>query len=230
MKRIRVLIVDDQKLFAESMKIVLEGDESGQIEVAGIAFNGREAVEFVENDQPDVVLMDVRMPVMNGVEATGILHEKYPDTKILILTTFRDDELVESALGNGAAGYVLKEIQPDELVESIRSVNSGFFLMSESVGTRLFSRPKAGSSMNTDPDKPRIIQAVRRCFPKISKRESEVLYYMSQSLDNTEIANEMYLAEQTVKNYITAIYGKLDVGDRIHCVRLLNECLADIDK
>jgi DNA-binding NarL/FixJ family response regulator len=225
MKRIRVLIVDDQTLFAEGMRIVLEGDESGQIEVVGIAFNGQEAVNLADELEPDVVLMDVRMPVMNGVEATRIIHERQPDVRILMRTTFCEDDLVESALGNGAAGYVLKEIQPEELVESIRAVSRGFYLVSESVGSRLFEKRTSNTGRATDPDVADLIRNIRSCFPDISRRESEVLSFLYRSYDNTEIARELFLAEQTVKNYITAIYTKLGVNDRVHCTRVLHDCL-----
>lgn len=218
---IRVLIVDDQKLFAESMKIVLEGFDSEEIEVLGLAHNGREAVSFVKKTTPDLILMDVRMPVMDGVEATKQIHNTYPDIKILMLTTFQEDSLVENALKNGASGYILKEVQPEELVESIKAVNNGFFLVSPSIGSRIFV--KAVSHTEEDDGKADAIRKIRGAFPSLSRREAEVLYLVAGSFDNHEIAAMMFIAEQTVKNYITSIYGKMEVRDRIHCVRILNE-------
>lgn len=218
---IQVLIVDDQNLFAESMKIVLEGYDNEQISVMGLAHDGKEAVNFVRKSQPDLILMDVRMPVLDGVEATRQIHTAYPDVKILMLTTFQEDFLVENALKNGASGYILKEVQPEELVESIKAVYNGFFLVSPSIGSRLFE--KAASLTQEDSDKVSAASKIRDAFPVLSKREAEVLYYMAKSYDNHEIADMMFLAEQTIKNYITSIYGKLEVRDRIHCIRLLND-------
>ena len=221
MKPIEVLIVDDQTLFAESMKIVLEGYDEQEIRVVGLAHDGREAISLVKKLKPDLILMDVRMPVVDGVEATRQIHSLYPDVKILMLTTFEEDSLVENALKNGASGYILKEVQPKELVESIKAVNDGFFLVSPSIGSRLFE--KAVSVSREAGDKVTAAGKIRAAYPDLSKREAEVLYYMARSYDNHEIADLMFLAEQTVKNYITSIYGKLEVRDRIHCIRMLND-------
>ena len=139
MNRIRIVIADDQKLFAGSMKIVLEGHARGEMEVVGIAYDGAEAVKLVDESGADVVLMDVRMPIMDGVEATRRIHADHPEVRIMILTTFDDDDEVHDALAAGAAGYVLKEIQPEDLVVAVKAVCSGSYLISPSVG---FPRPR----------------------------------------------------------------------------------------
>lgn len=210
------------------MKIVLEGSEDQRIAVVGTAQNGREAIELVEQHSPDVVLMDVRMPVMNGVDATREIHRRHPHIKILMLTTFQDDDLVQSALGSGAIGYVLKEVQPDELIESIKAVHQGFFLVSQSVATRLVEKAAHGSG--GDVQHSTGLRRVVAAFPEIGRRESEVLYYVSQSWNNAEIARELFLAEQTVKNYITAIYAKIGARDRLHCVRIVSDRIGDASK
>ena len=144
MTKIKVLIVDDQELFARGLQIILKGHGSDEISVVGIAANGREALERVAALEPDVVLMDVRMPVMDGVEATRLIHERHPGIKILILTTFDDDQYVSDALGSGAQGYVLKNVKPDDLVTSIKAVHSGNLYVSSDVGTRLIRHAQAG--------------------------------------------------------------------------------------
>ena len=136
MEQIKVLLVDDQVLFVESLKKVIQAD-AWDITVAGIAHNGREAVDFVKHNTVDVILMDVRMPVMDGVEATAAILKKNPDTKIMMLTTFDDDKYVQEALYYGAIGYLLKDIPPEELLRSIRSIKDGNVLFSPKVASKL---------------------------------------------------------------------------------------------
>ena len=137
MKKIRLLLVDDQVLFVESLKSVLE-TKMDDIEVVGIARNGEQAIEAVEKHVPDIVLMDVRMPVMDGVEATRRVHDKYPDVRILVLTTFDEDKYVMDAIRHGALGYLLKDIPPSELIAAIRAVNEGASLVSPALLTKIF--------------------------------------------------------------------------------------------
>ncbi len=124
MARIKVLIVDDQELFARGLEIILKGHGAEDLAVVGIAANGKEALHRVGALSPDVILMDVRMPVMDGVEATRLIRERHPQAKILILTTFNDDQYVSEALGAGAQGYVLKNVKPEELITSIKAVHA----------------------------------------------------------------------------------------------------------
>jgi DNA-binding NarL/FixJ family response regulator len=145
LNRISVMIVDDQHLFAESLKYVLQGESQGEIRVIQIAENGSRAVEFVRENQPDVILMDIRMPVMDGVEATKIIHKEFPQVKIMILTTFDDDQLAYEALNCGATGYVLKSIDPPDLVLSVKSVYKGIMFISPSVGYKLVGKMNPAS-------------------------------------------------------------------------------------
>ncbi len=228
MKRVKVLIVDDQELFAAGIDIILKGHGKGEIRVVGIAHNGVEAVRLVERHLPDVILMDVRMPVMDGVEATRIIHERFPVIKILILTTFDDDQYVLDALGNGALGYILKNIKPDELVTSIRAVHTGNLLVSSSIGYRLVRRASESAVLTAR-------QAVHyqgeinfllSHFESLTSREAEILHLLLADYDNREIAEELFIAEQTVRNHISSIYSKLGVPDRIHAKKHVKRTLS----
>ena len=221
MSKIRVVIADDQPLFAGSMKIVLEGYGKGEIEVAGIAYNGKDAVDLVRETLPQVVLMDVRMPVMDGVEATRRIHTEFPEIKIMILTTFDDDDYVHHALVNGAVAYVLKDIQPEELITAVKAIHDGSYLISSSVGVKIVDMVKSENAALVE-RKGEIADLLLR-FPTLSHREVEVLDLVTQSYDNHEIARKLFIAEQTVKNYVSSIYAKLGVTDRIHAVRLVQE-------
>lgn len=228
--RIKVLIADDQELFAAGLSIILRGHGSEEISVVGIAANGREAVRMTAEKHPDVVLMDVRMPQMDGVEATKIIHERFPDVKILILTTFDDDQYVLNALGNGAIGYILKNVGPDELVMSVRTVHGGSFLVSPAVGYKLVQHANAGADIDHDGRQGRNkrgeINALLSHFRSLSPRQAEILYLMLHDYDNHEIAQELYIAEQTVKNQISFIYDKLGVQDRIHAKKLVKSTVS----
>jgi DNA-binding NarL/FixJ family response regulator len=205
--KIRVLVVDDQELFARGLEIVLKGHGGGELAVVGIAADGREAIQKVEALAPDVVLMDVRMPVMDGVEATRIIHERNPAIKILILTTFDDDQYVADALGNGAQG----------------NLN-----VSSAVGSRLVRHAQAG--MERTQKRPieyhGEINFLLSQFESLRKREAEILHLILQDYDNQEIAQRLFIAEQTVKNYVTAIYGKIGVSDRDHAKQKVKDLIA----
>ena len=226
MRKIRVLVVDDQKLFAGSLKVVLDSHGREELTVVGIAYNGRQAIEMVADKRPDVVLMDVRMPVLDGVQATRIITEQFPEIRVMILTTFDDDDYALQALSNGASGYVLKSIQPDELVTAVKAVWSGTFLTSSSVGMRLVRR----ASHDLRPEDIQTHDELRALiceFPELTRREVEVLRLMTENLDNREISAQLFIAEQTVKNYMTRIYQRLNVPDRLHAIQLVKRRLAE---
>ena len=227
MKRIRVLIADDQILFAGSLKIVLEGHGSGDIEVVGVAYNGKEAIEIVERKHPHVVLMDVRMPVMDGVSATKYIVDHYSDVKVMMLTTFDDDDYVHDALKNGAIGYILKNIEPDELANAIKSIRGGTFLISPSVGKRLFAKSERQFTKDKYPISMAELNFLRAKFPQLSRREVEVLGLIMKHRDNHEIAEKLFIAEQTVKNYTSRLYAKMGVKDRLHAIQLAKEIQCD---
>lgn len=209
MNNIRLLIVDDQTLFAESLKIVLE-TRSDNIEVIELATNGKEAVKMASIHKPDLILMDIRMPEMNGVEAVGIIKEKFPDMKTIMLTTFDDEEYIYNALNNGADGYLLKNTPPEKLIASIEAAMNGLVLVS----------PTIIKHMAQDSAKHTIIHEKPEWFNELSKREKQVLKLISSGLTNQEIARELFIAEQTVKNHVSLIYNKLGSHDRLKVIRI----------
>jgi DNA-binding NarL/FixJ family response regulator len=214
MEPIRTLIADDHRLFAESLQVVLDADKETRIEVVGIAADGDEAVSLARALKPDVVLMDVRMPGMDGVEATRVIHSEMPSVRIIMLTTFEDDDHVRSAIGNGATGYILKTVDISELTAAIRAVNAGSFLMSPGLGVRLAAD---GRATPTSPESQ--VENLMTVFPGLTRREAEVLELVVGSFDNREIADRMGISEHTVKNYTSSVYAKLGVRDRVHAIR-----------
>ncbi|MGL1893935.1 MAG: response regulator transcription factor [Spirochaetaceae bacterium] len=211
MEKINILIVDDQALFAESLKIVLE-IRSDFINVVAMATNGLEAIELAEKHEPDLILMDIRMPKMDGVESTKRIHLKFPDIKIIMLTTFDDDEYIRDALNFGATGFLLKDTPPLELISSIHGASNGMVLISPSVAKHLTQNiPMAKNNIKPG------------WFKSLSRREKQVLKLIVNGLDNREIAEELFIAEQTVKNHVSLIYSKIDTHDRREVIKIASE-------
>jgi DNA-binding NarL/FixJ family response regulator len=216
MSRLRVLLADDQELFVQSLRTVIERSAE-DIEVVGIARNGAEAVAAMEAIGADLVVMDVRMPVMDGVEAARLILERDPGARIMMLTTFEDDGYVKEALERGAVGYLLKDIPPAELIASIRAVASGAFLMAPSVAKNLLRRAylKAKGPEAAPPG----------WFLELSRREREILECLVGGCSNKEVASRLLIAEQTVRNHISAIYDKMGVDDRSQAIRMARDAL-----
>ncbi len=212
--KIHIVLVDDQKVFLEGLKFVLESRAS-DIEVVGIGLNGIDAISLVERHSPDIVLMDVRMPLMNGVEATREITKRFPDVKILMFTTFDDDDYVQSALNYGAIGYLLKNRPPLELISSIRAVKNGILQIDPSVAQVLLKQ----GGMSKKPD----TSYMKELIETLTNREKEVLHLIAQALDNKQIADHLCLAEQTARNYIHSIYNKLGTSNRLEIVKTLEE-------
>ncbi|HDQ13734.1 MAG TPA: response regulator transcription factor [Sediminispirochaeta sp.] len=204
-EKIRVVLVDDQVLFIESLKTVLDF-RAEDIEVVGVAHNGVEAIEVIRREQPDVVLMDVRMPVFDGVEATKRIRQELPDIKVVMLTTFDDDNYVREAMRYNALGYILKNIPPGDLIESIRAVRSGTIQLSPNVMHKILGNGPPAEDGQT-PSKLSVAM--------FSRREREIMYLISLGLDNMAIAERLFIAEQTVKNHISKIYNKIGTHDRV---------------
>lgn len=199
----RIVIADDQELIRESLSIVLNMEED--IEVVGMAQNGQIAVELCEKQQPDVVLMDIHMPVMDGILATRKIKNRWPQIRVIILTTFQELDYVVEALDIGAEGYLLKAIHPKDLAAGIRLVSRGGTLISQEMARMLASQLK-----HAEP---------KSLKHGLSEREQQVLECLSQGLNNRETAEKLYLSEGTVKNYISSIYSKLEVRDRLQAVK-----------
>ncbi len=203
---IRVLIVDDQELLRESLKIVLSVHED--IKVVGLAGDGFEALEILKHEQVDIILMDIRMPHMDGVYCTKLVKEKYPDVKIVILTTFDDDEFVFSALKYGASGYLLKDVSMDDLYKDILIVHRGGALINPDIATKVCSMFSKMSQNNLT------IKVNKDFIKDISKPEWKVIQQVGCGLSNKEIAKKLFLSEGTVRNYLSSILSKLNLRDR----------------
>ncbi|MGC9311717.1 MAG: response regulator transcription factor [Sediminispirochaetaceae bacterium] len=225
MDKIRVVLVDDQVLFVESLQTVLEL-RSDDIEVVGTAHDGEAGLELIRKTRPDIVLMDVRMPGMDGVEATRRLHQDYPDIKVIMLTTFDDDIYVREAMQYNAVGYILKNIPATNLINSIRAVRSGTIQLSPSVMHKIVDQDASPDSLQ---GKQRTLEsrpgrnrggASGLSAADFSRREREVLYLLSKGLDNKAIGDQLFIAEQTVKNQISKIYGKIGIHDRFKAAEI----------
>ncbi|PZV15255.1 MAG: DNA-binding response regulator [Pseudanabaena sp.] len=198
---IQILLVDDQYIIRQGLKVMLESNPDMQ--VIGEAENGQRALDQIPLLQPDIVLMDIRMPIMDGVAATGAISQLYPDLKILILTTFDDDEYVSKAMRLGAKGYLLKDTEPDELAMAIRAVIKGH----TQLGPGLFEKAIASNATVSSISSPSELA-------QLTPRELEVLKLIASGSNNREIAEVLFLSENTVKNYVTNILSRLNLRDR----------------
>lgn len=205
---IRVMIVDDQWLVVEGLDAILSADP--EIEVVATAEDGAEALEKMAQARPDVVLMDLRMPVMNGIQATAKIVDAYPQTRVLVLTTFATDEWVFDAIRSGAAGYILKGTPREELLRAIKGTAHGETHLDPAIAGRVLDQVRHGSA-------PTSAQTV---FAALSEREMQVLQLLARGLSNQDIANELHLSWGTVRNYVSTILDKLDVEDRTQAALL----------
>ena len=207
----RVVVADDQELVRTGLQLVLE---TRGCDVVGTAGNGREAVDVVLRTEPDVVLMDIRMPVMDGIAATRRLTEHGSPSKVLVLTTYDLDRYVYDALGAGAAGFLLKATPPDRLVEGIRTVCSGEALLAPSLTRRLIEEYLRHPPEADEPGR----------LGELTDRERQVLVLMARGLANDDIAAELVVAPATVKTHVNRVLAKLGVTTRVQAVVLAYEC------
>lgn len=203
---IKVVIADDQELIRESLRIVLGTHED--LKVVDVASDGFEVLQILKRENVDIVLMDIRMPGMDGVYCTKILKEQFPHVKVIILTTFDDDDFVFSALKYGASGYLLKGVGMDELYKSILTVYSGGAMINPDIATKVFSMFSKMSQDNMS------IQVDESSIKDISKPEWRVIQQVGFGLSNKEIAQKLFLSEGTVRNYLSSILSKLCLRDR----------------
>jgi DNA-binding NarL/FixJ family response regulator len=215
---VRVLVVDDQQIIQEGISTILSYQAG--IEVVGVANNGQVAIEQALRLQPDVILMDVRMPVMDGVAATAQLRLQLPTSRILMLTTFDDEEYVLEALRAGATGYLLKDIPGRELAQAIRSVQAGLYQLDPSVASRVIAR------LNRPlPDQPSPPTPARSSNLKVdlTEREIEILRLIAGGASNREIAQQLVITEGTVKNHVSNILNRLSLRDRTQAALFARE-------
>ncbi len=203
---IKVMIADDQELIRESLRIVLSTHDD--IQIVSTACNGREVLDLMKINPADVILMDIRMPEMDGVLATKEVKDAYPDTRIIILTTFDDDEYVFSALKNGACGYLLKGISMDKLYESIVEVADGGAMINPDIAMRILQSFSNQSNQNTN------IEVDQKLVGTLTIKEKLVAQQIGFGLSNKEIADKLYFSQGTVRNYISVILNKLQLRDR----------------
>ncbi|MFB5660268.1 response regulator [Alteribacillus sp. HJP-4] len=197
---IRLLLAEDQTMVRHGLKMMIETDP--ELEVAGEAGNGKEAIALCEINAYDLVILDVRMPEMDGLEAARIIHSRWPERKVLMLTTFNDDEYALEALRAGASGYMLKEADSDSLIRSIKSCLSGGLSLQEKVAAKIM--PKL---LKKDSGRPRI-------DPSLTPREIDIMRKIGEGRSNKEIADELGLSVGTVKNHISVMLDKLELRDR----------------
>lgn len=203
---INVLIADDQALIRESLQIVLSAHQD--IHVVGTVGDGVEVLDALKTCHPDVILMDIRMPKMDGVLCTKQVKEQYPDIKIIILTTFDDDDFIFSALKYGASGYMLKGVSTEELHQAIVTVNSGGAMINPDIATKVFKIFSHMAQSNF------AIQVEEENVVDLSKIEWKIIQQIGFGLSNKEIAAKLFLSEGTVRNYLSTILSKLSLRDR----------------
>lgn len=215
--KIRVMIVDDQRLMREGLKTILDLEED--ISVIHLAENGEDALNKIKSEEPDVVLMDIWMPTMNGVECTAAIKKEYPQIKVVILTTYDDDEFIIDALCNGAEGYILKDLPSEKLLSSIRDVYNGNSIMQPEIAAKVIAHitRNKGALQNSR------ITAGETQVDELTDREKEILVLVAKGMNNREIAKTLYISEGTVKNYISSIYDKIGTKERSKAIRFAME-------
>lgn len=195
----KVLLVDDDTLIRDGLKIILETEDDFQ--VVATASNGQEALELCKEHLPDVVVMDIRMPIMDGVLGTKLIKEQFKNVKVVMLTTFKDDEYIREAIKNGAEGYILKNQSAESIIESLRMIYKGNMVLEKDVAksiSNILKEERVRPKLNHD----------------LSERELEILSFIGEGMSNKEISSKLYLTEGTVRNYVTKLLEKLGLRDR----------------
>ncbi|WMT40459.1 response regulator transcription factor [Paenibacillus sp. D2_2] len=204
---IKAAIVEDQEILRKSLKIVIEN--ISDIEIVGTAENGEEAIDLCERENLDVLLMDIQMPVMDGVKATEEIKKRWPNIKVIILTTFQDVTHVLNALNAGAEGYILKAVDPEFLVQGIKMVYHGGSLIPQQLAKEVFGQIQSNNNTHMDHDP----KSMNHPYD-LNHQEIKVLKCLTQGLSNKDISEKMFLSMGTVKNYVSTIYSKLNVKNR----------------
>lgn len=216
--KIKILLVDDHQIVLKGISFFL--NMQPDFELVGEAHNGQEAVEKAEELKPDIILMDLNMPIMDGIEASTLIAKQNPHIKVLVLTSFSDRSHIVPALQSGAIGYMLKDVEPDQLAEAIRSAFKGNIQLHPDIASALL----AEVSPNTQPAKE---GPGRELMEQLTPRELEVLHLITKGMSNKDIASALTVAEKTVKTHVSSILSKLNMTDRtqaaIYAVQLMND-------
>jgi DNA-binding NarL/FixJ family response regulator len=215
---VRVVLVDDDPLVRAGLRMILGG--APDIDVVAEAADGQDAVDVVLREAPDVVLMDIRMPRMDGLAATRRLLDRGTSARIIVLTTFDTDDMVVTALSYGAAGFLLKDTSPADLVDAVRRVAAGQPILSPSVTAQLIATV-------TRPRDEAVQRSARARLARLTEREREVAEAVSEGLTNAEIADRLHLGVATVKTHVGALFSKLDVTNRVQIARCLHEATTE---
>ncbi|MEJ6490010.1 response regulator transcription factor [Leucobacter sp. USCH14] len=216
---IRVMLVDDQELIRTGFKLVLLGEPG--IDVIAEAADGAAALQRLDDLGPggcDLVLMDVRMPGMNGIDATAEIVRRFPDVRVVVLTTFDLDEYATGAIQAGASGFLLKDARPTELIDAIRRVAAGDAAMAPSVTRRLLEQLRTGVGMELGATQAEAAPETDAALEALTERERDVLRLIAEGKNNAEISAELYLSESTVKTHVGRVLAKLELRDRVHAV------------
>jgi len=202
---IKVLLVDDQDILLEGLKIILGKEED--IDICGSANNGKKAYELCKWNMPDVILMDIQMPELSGVEVTKMVKRDFPSVKVIVLTTFNDEDYIYEALKNGASGYLLKDTSPSDIAKAVRTVYNGGALIQSEVAVKVIDKFSQLAKGNHEKElDPRV--------EMLTEREIDICKLIAEGKNNKEIANELYISQGTVKNHITRVLLKLELRDR----------------
>jgi len=211
---ITIVIADDQMLTREGLRTILDLEDD--IEVVGVAKNGEEACELTEKLRPDLVMMDIQMPIMDGISALKQIKKNFPETFILILSTFLEDSYIIDGMANGASGYLLKDLEADKMIEAIRDTVAGQFILPSAVASKLALRM---SQMTVEAEHQPPIEGIPHI--QLTEREKELAELVIKGYSNREIAAALFIAEGTVRNYISNLYSKLGVLDRVQAIMRL---------
>jgi DNA-binding NarL/FixJ family response regulator len=215
---IRVLLVEDQALIRDGIKVMLNLEPD--LQVVGTADNGETAIEQATVLQPDLVLMDIQMPVMDGKAATRIIRERFPSIKVLVLTTFDDDQNIAEAMRAGAKGYLLKDMPSEELAQAIRFVHKGYTQMGPGLLEKMLAKVPASTSANQE-------KAPQQNLSALTNREQDVLRLIGIGATNREIAEKLYISEGTVKTHVTHLFNRLNLKNRSQLAIYANSIFAE---
>lgn len=210
---ITIVIVDDQMLSREGLKTIVDLEEDMQ--VVGLASNGEEAIALTKLHRPKLVMMDIQMPIMDGITALKSIKQEFPETFILILSTFLEDAYIINGLASGASGYLLKDMDADQMLTAIRDTISGQFILPAAVAAKLVTKLSQISSISNEWEKKE----------QLTQRELEIAKLIVAGKTNKEIASALYIAEGTVRNYVSNLYSKLEVVDRVQAIVKLKEIM-----